>query len=48
LDDITKKVKDAKVIKTALIIVGDVLAPRKYEFSKVYDSAFTHGFRKAS
>lgn len=48
LDNIAKKVKDAKVIKTALIIVGDVLAPRKYEFSKVYDSAFTHGFRKAS
>lgn len=46
LEDITRKVKQARVIKTALIIVGDVLAPRKYEYSKVYDEAFTHGFRR--
>jgi precorrin-4/cobalt-precorrin-4 C11-methyltransferase len=28
--------------------VGDVLAPKKYEYSKVYDLGFTHGYRKAS
>src|SRR5215208_7995091 len=37
LDNITKKVRQAGIIKTALVIVGDVLAPNKYEFSKVYD-----------
>lgn len=46
LENITRKVKQARIIKTALIIVGDVLAPKKYEYSKVYDSAFTHGFRR--
>ena len=46
LGDIAKKTRDAKIIKTALIIVGDVIAPAKYEYSKVYDSEFTHGYRK--
>ena len=46
LTDITKKVKHARIIKTALVFVGDVLAPRKYEYSKVYDATFTHGFRR--
>jgi precorrin-4/cobalt-precorrin-4 C11-methyltransferase len=48
LDNITKKVRQARIIKTALVIVGDVLAPNQYEFSKVYDAAFTHGYRKAT
>jgi precorrin-4/cobalt-precorrin-4 C11-methyltransferase len=47
LGDIAKKTKEAKIIKTAIIIVGDVIAPIKYEYSKVYDAAFTHGYRKA-
>lgn len=47
LGDIAKKTKDARIIKTALIIVGDVIAPAKYEYSKVYDTDFTHGYRKA-
>jgi precorrin-4/cobalt-precorrin-4 C11-methyltransferase len=46
LGDIVKKAKDAKIIKTALIIVGGVIAPAKYEYSKVYDAKFTHGYRK--
>ncbi|HEY6535801.1 MAG TPA: precorrin-4 C(11)-methyltransferase [Candidatus Nitrosocosmicus sp.] len=44
---ILKKVRDEKIVKTALIIVGDVISPKKYEFSKVYDSQFTHGYRKS-
>jgi precorrin-4/cobalt-precorrin-4 C11-methyltransferase len=48
LDNITKEVRQARIIKTALVIVGDVLAPNQYEFSKVYDAAFTHGYRKAT
>ena len=46
LGTITKKVKEERIVKTALIVVGDVIAPKKYEFSKVYDSQFTHGYRK--
>ncbi|HUG96388.1 MAG TPA: cobalt-precorrin-4/precorrin-4 C(11)-methyltransferase, partial [Nitrososphaera sp.] len=46
LGDIAKKTREAKIIKTALIIVGDVIAPAKYEYSKVYDAGFTHGYRK--
>lgn len=46
LGDIAKKTKEAKIIKTALIIVGEVIAPTKYEYSKVYDARFTHGYRK--
>lgn len=45
LKDIAKKVKDAKINKTAIIIVGDVVNPKSYEFSKVYDPNFAHGYR---
>jgi precorrin-4/cobalt-precorrin-4 C11-methyltransferase len=48
LGDIVKKTSEAKIIKTAVIIVGDVIAPKKYEFSKVYDAGFTHGYRRAT
>jgi precorrin-4/cobalt-precorrin-4 C11-methyltransferase len=47
LGDIVNKTKESKIIKTALIIVGDVLAPTNYQFSKVYDADFTHGYRMA-
>jgi precorrin-4/cobalt-precorrin-4 C11-methyltransferase len=46
LGDIAKKTKEAKIIKTALIIVGEAIAPSKYDYSKVYDAKFTHGYRK--
>jgi precorrin-4/cobalt-precorrin-4 C11-methyltransferase len=48
LGDIVQKTKEAKIIKSAVIIVGDVIAPKKYEFSKVYDAGFTHGYRRAT
>lgn len=47
IDTIVKKVKEERIVKTALIIVGDVIAPKQYEFSKVYDAQFTHGYRKS-
>ncbi len=47
LGDIAEKTKKERIIKTALIIVGDVIAPKKYEHSKVYDAGFTHGYRRA-
>ena len=48
LGDIAKRTKEAKIIKTALIIVGEAIAPAKYEYSKVYDARFTHGYRKGA
>jgi precorrin-4/cobalt-precorrin-4 C11-methyltransferase len=48
LGDIARKTKEAKIIKTALIIVGDAIAPAKYEYSKVYDAGFTHGYRRGT
>ncbi|MCP8310114.1 MAG: precorrin-4 C(11)-methyltransferase [Candidatus Methylarchaceae archaeon HK01M] len=46
LENISKKVKEAKFEKTTLIIVGEVLKPKTYEFSKLYDPTFNHGYRK--
>jgi precorrin-4/cobalt-precorrin-4 C11-methyltransferase len=47
LADIAKKVRAARISKTAVVIVGDIIRPKTYEYSKVYDPSFTHGFRKA-
>jgi len=45
LDDIAEKVKESKIEKTALTIVGDFLG-NEYELSKLYDKHFTTGYRK--
>ncbi len=47
LQDIVKKVRDEKITRTAIIIIGDVVDPKSYEFSRLYDKTFTHGYRKA-
>ena len=47
LADITKKVKAEKITMTAIVIIGDVIKPKTYEYSKLYDKKFSHGFRKA-
>ncbi len=47
LHDIVEKVKESRINKTAIIIVGDVVKPKSYEYSKVYDSSFTHSYRRA-
>ena len=46
LDTITKRVRDQKITRTAIIIIGDVIKPKSYEYSKLYDKTFSHGFRK--
>ncbi len=46
LNDITKKVRDEKITRTAIIIIGDVVNPKSYEYSRLYDKTFSHGFRK--
>ena len=47
LDDIASKVKAERITMTAIIIIGDVIKPKSYEYSKLYDKTFSHGFRKA-
>jgi len=47
LATITKRVKDQKITRTAIIIIGDVIKPKSYEYSRLYDKSFSHGFRKA-
>lgn len=39
--------QENNITKTALILVGDFLG-NEYEYSKLYDKAFTHEFREAS
>ena len=49
LATIAGQVKEAKICKTAIIAVGKVLADGPPPaLSKLYDSAFTHGFRQGS
>lgn len=47
LGDITKKVKEGKITRTAIVIISDVIDPKTYEYSKLYDKKFSHGYRKA-
>lgn len=45
LKNISEKVKDANITKTAMIIVGDILNPGDFTPSKLYDVNFKHEFR---
>jgi len=45
LADISEKVRDAGITKTALIIVGNVFRGQ-YDKSKLYDPGFSHGYRE--
>ena len=47
LKDITKKVWNEKITRTAIVIIGDVVKPTSYEYSRLYDKKFSHGYRKA-
>ncbi len=46
LKNIADKVKNAKIEKTAIIVVGEVLDPQTITPSKLYDPEFTHEYRK--
>jgi len=43
LEDIVKKVRDEKITRTAVVIISDVINPKSYEYSKLYDKKFSHG-----
>ncbi len=47
LGDIAKKIRAEKITRTAIVIISDVINPKSYEYSKLYDKKFSHGFRKA-
>jgi precorrin-4/cobalt-precorrin-4 C11-methyltransferase len=47
LEDIVKKVWKEKITRTAIVMIGDVINPKSYEYSKLYDKTFSHGYRKA-
>ena len=47
LENIVKKVWAEKITRTAIVMIGDVIQPKSYEYSKLYDKTFSHGFRKA-
>ena len=48
LANIADKTQKARITKTALFIVGNVVKPTNYQFSKVYDPDFSHGYRSSS
>lgn len=47
LDNISKKIKNEKITRTSIVVIGDVIKPKSYEYSKLYDKTFSHGYRKA-
>ena len=47
IEDIADKVKHSGITKTAMIIIGQALDKPETE-SKLYDSHFTHGYRKGA
>ena len=47
LGDIVKKIKVEKITRTAIVIISDVIDSKSYEYSKLYDKKFSHGYRKA-
>ncbi|OGH56071.1 MAG: precorrin-4 C(11)-methyltransferase [Candidatus Lindowbacteria bacterium RIFCSPLOWO2_12_FULL_62_27] len=52
LDELEETLRREKITKTALILVGEAVRERghraKHTRSKLYDPAFSHGYRKAS
>lgn len=46
LADIAEKILSSKIRKTAMILVGRALASDAAAQSKLYDAAFSHGFRE--
>ena len=47
LEDIARLAREAGITRTAIVIVGDAVAPSSYEFSRLYDASFGHGYRRA-
>lgn len=48
LADIAEKTRAAGITRTAIVVIGDVVRPSSYEFSRLYDKEFSHGYRRAA
>ena len=48
LRDIADKVRAENITKTAMVIIGDAVKPASYEYSRLYDKEFSHGYRRAN
>ncbi|AEG18408.1 precorrin-4 C(11)-methyltransferase [Methanobacterium paludis] len=48
LENIASRVKESGIEKTAIIVVGNVLGTSHITPSKLYDSGFTHEYRKGT
>ena len=48
LADIARRTREARITRTATIIIGDIIRPTHYEYSRLYDSSFSHGYRRAT
>ena len=48
LADIAEKVREQKITRTAVVIIGEAVKPASYEYSRLYDRTFSHGYRKAA
>lgn len=46
LATIAQQVKEQGITKTAIILVGDAVRTKDYARSRLYDAAFSHGFRE--
>jgi len=47
LGDIVEKIKKEKITRTAIVIISEVIDSKSYEYSKLYDKKFSHGYRKS-
>ena len=45
LNDIAKKIREAGIKATAVIIVGKILMSKEFANTRLYDPDFRHGFR---
>jgi len=45
LGDIAKKVRDEKITRTAIVIISDVIDSKTYEYCKLFEKKFSHGYR---
>lgn len=46
LGDIVQKTREARITRTAIVIIGSALSPESYEYSRLYDKEFSHGYRR--
>lgn len=47
LSNIVKKIQYEKITRTAIVIISNVIDSKSYEYSKLYDKKFSHGYRKS-